>query len=174
MDIASCNTFCIYTVYTYIKTKFSFYEENGLLINWRNSILVDSVEFLGFVISKGEIRPSEEKIRAVRKFPIPKNVQQVQSFLGLTGFLRKFVYKYAIIARPLTDLTKKNVKFEIGEKEFEAIEKLKTVLCEEPVLKMFNPEAEKTQVHTDACKLGLGAMLLQSDSEDDSYIQFVI
>ncbi|XP_037051796.1 uncharacterized protein LOC119085486 [Bradysia coprophila] len=112
-------------------------EENGLLINWRKSkILVDRVTFLGFIVTNGEIRPSDEKVVAVRKFPIPKNVQQVQSFLGLTGFFRKFIYKYAIITRPLTELTKKDVKFEIGESQLKAIEELKTALCNEPVLKM--------------------------------------
>lgn len=150
-----------------LKRVLSAAEENGLLINWRkSSILVDRVEFLGFVVMNGELRPSEEKIRAVRKFPIPKNVQQVQSFLGLTGFFRKFIYKYSTIARPLTELTKKEVKFEIGEVQLRAIETLKAALCEEPVLKMFNPEAEITQVHTDASKLGFGATLLQKDSED--------
>lgn len=84
-------------------------EENGLLINWRKSkILVDRVQFLGFIVMNGEIRPSDEKVMAVRKFPIPKNITQVQSFLGLTGFFRKFVHWYSIIARPLTELTKKN------------------------------------------------------------------
>lgn len=142
-------------------------QENGLLINWKKSkILVDEVPFLGFIVKNGEIQPSKEKVLAVRKFPIPKNVTQVQSFLGLTGFFRKFIHKYAIIARPLTDLTKKDVKFEIGEEEHKAIETLKSILCSEPVLKLFNPEAEVTQVHTDASKLGFGAMLLQKDSED--------
>lgn len=143
-------------------------QENGLLINWKKSkILVDEVPFLGFIVKNGEIRPSDEKVIAVRKFPIPTSVTQVQSFLGLTGFFRKFVHKYAIIARPLTELTKKDVKFRIGEDELDAIETLKSALCREPVLKLFNPEATVTQVHTDACKLGFGAMLLQKDSEDE-------
>lgn len=61
--------------------------------------------------------------------------------LGLTGFFRKFIYKYAIIARPLIKLTKKNSKFEIGENQLKAIERSNTALREDPVLKMFNPEA---------------------------------
>lgn len=139
----------------------------SLLINWKKSkILVDQVTFLGFIVKNGEIRPSEGKVLAVRKFPIPKNVTQVQSFIGLTGFFRKFVHMYAVMARPLTDLTKKDVKFELGEEEIKSIEALKSALCQEPVLKLFNPEAEVTQVHTDACKLGFGGMLLQKDSED--------
>lgn len=142
-------------------------EENGLLINWKKSkILVNKVEFLGFVVENGEIKPSDLKTRAVQKFPTPSNVKQVQSFLGLTGFFRKFIYNYSVIARPLSDLTRKNVKFEFGEDQYTAFNTLKAALCDEPVLKLFNPECEITQLHTDASKLGLGATLLQKDSED--------
>lgn len=141
--------------------------ENGLNINWRKcSFLSSRIAFLGFIIEKGTIKPSTEKTEAVRKFPPPNNVQQVQSFLGLTGFFRRFIENYATIAKPLTDLTRKDVKFEFGDDQQDAFVTLKAELCNDPVLKMFNPEAETTEVHTDASKFGLGAVLMQKDSED--------
>lgn len=142
-------------------------EENGLIINWRKStFLAKRIKFLGFILENGTIKPSNEKTEAVRKFPAPSNVQQIQSFLGLTGFLRRFVPNYATIAKPLSDLTKKDVKFEFGYEQQEAFVSLKAVLCDNPVLKMYNPDAEKTELHTDASKWGFGAMLMQRDSED--------
>lgn len=65
------------------------------------------VSFLGFIMENGKVQPSEEKTSAIKKFPVPTTLKQIQSFLGLTGFLRKFIPSYAIIAKPLSDLLKK-------------------------------------------------------------------
>jgi len=56
------------------------------------------------VIENGCVSPSEREMEAVRKFPESKTVKQVQSFLGLSGYFRKFISQYSIIARPLTNL----------------------------------------------------------------------
>jgi predicted aspartyl protease len=140
--------------------------EYGLKINWKKcQILKSNVNFLGYVIEKGSIKPSVEKTKAVQGFPEPKNVRNVQSFLGLTGFFRKFILNYAIIARPLTELTKNDVEFRFDLKERGAFNALKNALCTQPVLALYCPFAE-TELHTDASALGLGAILLQKDSED--------
>lgn len=80
--------------------------EVGLSINWRKC------KFLGHVIENGYVFPTERKTKAVRDFPEPCTVRQVQSFLGLSGYFRKFIPKYSEIARPLTNLLRKNVEFE--------------------------------------------------------------
>ncbi|GFU66565.1 retrovirus-related Pol polyprotein from transposon 17.6 [Trichonephila clavipes] len=69
------------------------------------------VEFLGHVVENGTIRPSIAKTIAVKKFPVPTTVKQVQSFLGLTGYFRKFIPAYSQIAKPLSDLTRKDNPF---------------------------------------------------------------
>lgn len=150
-----------------LKSVLAVAENNGLKINWRKcKFLANKITFLGFILEGGTIKPSDEKTIAVRKFPPPNNVLQVQRFLGLTGFFRRFIRNYATIARPLTDLTKKDVNFEFSDEQQEAFITLKAMLCDNPVLKMYNPAATKTEVHTDASKLGFGAVLLQRDSED--------
>ncbi|XP_020297523.1 uncharacterized protein LOC109862041 [Pseudomyrmex gracilis] len=127
----------------------------GLQINWKKSCFLQSrVEYLGHIVENGSVRPSTHKTKAVEKFPKPGNVKQVQSFLGLTG--------------PLTNLLRASVPFIFGEKEVRAFEALKMALTEKPVLHLYNVKAE-TELHTDACMYGFGAILLQRDSENGSW-----
>lgn len=84
--------------------------------------LWDEIEFLGYVVSEKGIRPSDREIFAVKNFPIPKNIRNIQSFLGLCSYFRKF------IAGPLYDLLKKNATFEFGKKQSDAFESLKNKL----------------------------------------------
>ncbi|GFV86603.1 retrovirus-related Pol polyprotein from transposon 17.6 [Trichonephila clavipes] len=90
------------------------------------------VEFLGHVVENGTIRPSIAKTIAVKKFPVPTTVKQVQSFLGLTGYFRKFIPAYSQIAKPLSDLTRKDNPFMFEQPQMEAFEKLKKLLTESP------------------------------------------
>lgn len=80
------------------------------------------------MIENNTVRPTEKKVEAVANFPQPSNVKQIQSFLGLTGYFRKYISNYSMITRPLTDLLKFNVKFNFGEREEIAVSQLKTKL----------------------------------------------
>lgn len=86
----------------------------------------------------------------------------MQSFLGLTGYFRKYIKDYSLIARPLSNLLKADVDFKFGPKELVAFNSLKSILTSKPVLKIYSPEAY-TEVHTDASIDGYGAVLLQKD-----------
>jgi len=143
--------------------------EAGLNINWKKCrFLRTKIEFLGHVIENGRVYPSTCKIEAIRRFPEPSNVKQVQSFLGLSGYFRKFVSKYSLIARPLTNLLKSNAKFHFGEEEKRAFNCLKDVLCDKPVLRLYKVNAA-TELHTDASIDGYGAILLQKNDEDGAF-----
>lgn len=149
-----------------VKVVFKIASEYGLIFNWKKChFLQTRVTYLGYIVENGTIRPSSEKTSAVENFPEPKNVKSIQSFLGLTGFFRKFVEGYATIARPLSNLTAKDVPFQFGESERDAFKKLKTLLCQKPVLALYSPYAE-TELHADASVVGLGAILLQRNDED--------
>lgn len=138
----------------------------GLEINWRKcQFLNTKIKYLGFWIENGKITPSEEKTDAVKHFPKPRNVRAVQSFLGLTVYFRKFIPGYSLIARPLTNLTRKDVIFNFDTEVEHAFSTLKTALSDMPILRLYRPTAE-TELHTDASALGYGAILLQRDSED--------
>jgi hypothetical protein len=70
-----------------------------------------SIVFLGHVVNKEGTKPDPGKIDAVLRFPKPKAVTNVRSFLGLTGYYRKYIRGYSRMASPLFELTKKDVAF---------------------------------------------------------------
>lgn len=112
--------------------------------------------------------PSERKIEAVKNFPELTSIKRVQSFLGLSGYFRKFIPQYSVIARPLNNLLKTNVKFEFNDEERDAFFRLKEILCTKPMLKLYEIDAE-TELHTDASSHGFGAILLQKDKIDSQW-----
>lgn len=139
----------------------------GLVINWEKcSFMQTRVEYLGHIVENSSIRPTELKTVAVSKFPAPTNVRSVQSFLDLTGYFRKYIPQYSLIARPLTDLLKANTIFVFGDEEKEAFERLKMILVSGPVLKLYKIGVE-TELHTDGCMYGFDAILVQRDIEDN-------
>lgn len=149
-----------------IKRVLKVSSEAGLEINWEKCcFLVKKVEFLGHIIENGSVRPSERKTDAVQRFSEPRNIQQLQSFLGLNGYFRKFIPGYSVIERPLTQLLRSDVKFHFGPNEKQSFQQLKAVLVAKPVLSLYRVGAE-TELYTDASKLGYGAILLQKNSED--------
>jgi len=152
-----------------LKTVLRTASEAGLVINWRKcSFLKRQVEFLGHIIEDGRVYPSKRKIEAVQKFPEPSNVKQLQSFLGLSGYFRKFIPQYSTIARPLSDLLKANTKFIFDEREREAFIQLKEKLSNKPVLNLYTIGAE-TELHTDASIHGFGAIFLQKGETDNIF-----
>ncbi|GBM79480.1 Retrovirus-related Pol polyprotein from transposon 297, partial [Araneus ventricosus] len=83
----------------------SIASEYGLQINFNKSqFLKKRIEFMGHVVEDGKIFPSTLKTKAVLNFPESANLKQIRSFLGLTGYFRKFIPKYSTIARSLSDL----------------------------------------------------------------------
>ena len=122
--------------------------------------------YLGHVIGSGKVCPESAKIEAVRKFEQPTTKTRVRSFLGLTGYYRKFIPDYATLAAPLTDLTRKTKPNQVAwtPECAAAFDQLKDSLCVSPVLK--SPDWNKPFVlQTDASDRGVGAVL--SQSEDD-------
>ncbi|GBL95273.1 Retrovirus-related Pol polyprotein from transposon 297, partial [Araneus ventricosus] len=147
----------------------SIASEYGLDINFNKShFLKKRIEFLGHVIEDDKIFASTLKTKAVLNFPEPANLKQIHSFLGLTAYFRKFISKYSTIARPLSDLLKKDRKFKFGEEERISFNQLKIMLAEKPVLRIYNPNYE-IELHTDASLEGYGAILMQKSPDDKNF-----
>jgi len=96
----------------------------------------------------------------VIKFPLPKKAVNVQRFLGLANYFRKFIKDFARLAKPLQDLLRKNTVFDLNEKCLNAFNSLKAALTSFLVLHLYNPGAE-TELHTDASSVALAVILLQ-------------
>lgn len=126
--------------------------------------LQTEIEYLGHQIDEEGIRPGAYKIKAVAEYTPPGNVHEVRRFLGLVSYFRKFIKDFAMLARPLTNLTKKSAIFQWGVEEQDAFIKLREKLITRPVLTIYDPLAE-TEVHTDASKWGIGGILLQKQTE---------
>ena len=118
------------------------------------------IQYLGHLVSGEGIEPLPEKLEAVRKMPPPTTPKEVRQFLGLVGYYRKFVPKFADIARPLTNLTKLDIPYEWTTRCQEAFEFLKEMLLKEPILKYPDPSKPYT-LFTDASKFAWACVLTQ-------------
>ena len=125
------------------------------------------LEYLGHIVGQNGIHPSDRKITAVKEWPVPKSVKEIQSFCGFTNYYRRYIKDYSKIAVPLYELTRKNVKFEWTARCNSAFHTLKRALCTAPVLMSphTGSNAEFTVI-TDASKYAIGAVLLQKDLND--------
>nr|GFC07119.1 putative reverse transcriptase domain-containing protein [Tanacetum cinerariifolium] len=102
------------------------------------------------------------KIESVKDWASPKSATKIRQFLGLAGYYRRFIEGFSKIAKPMTKLTQKKVKFEWGNKQEAAFQLLKQKLCSAPILAL--PEVSKDFiVYCDASNKGLGAVLMQRE-----------
>lgn len=124
-----------------------------------------------YVVVGGNVKPDGGIVIAVQEFPTPNTKTEVSSFLGLSGYYRKFIPDYSSRAVPLTNLTKKSSPNRvIWSKECEeSFQQLKTSLCSYPVLR--SPDFNQTfTVQTDVSNRGIGAVLTQSDENNEEHL----
>ncbi|GJT41764.1 putative reverse transcriptase domain-containing protein [Tanacetum coccineum] len=123
---------------------------------------IPKVQFLGHVIDNKGIHVDPAKIESVKDWASPKTPTEIRQFLGLAGYYRRFIEGFSKIAKPMTKLTQKKVKFEWGDKQEAAFQLLKQKLCSAPILAL--PEgSEDFIVYCDASIKGLGAVLMQRE-----------
>jgi hypothetical protein len=118
------------------------------------------VKYLGHVVSSAGVSTDPDKIKAVREWKEPSCQNELRTFLGFTGYYRRFCPDYASVAKPLYHLTSKGVPFEWGEEESQTFHKLRQFLIDAPVL-AYPDNKSQYILDTDASLEGVGAVLSQ-------------
>ena len=125
---------------------------------------VKTVKFLGSIITTDGIQMDKKKVKAIKKWPEPRNLKEVQAFLGFANFYQSFIQRSSQICTPLTKMTKKEQPFHWEYEQREAFEKLKKKFILALILASFDLE-RKIILKTDASDQALGSCLSQPDAE---------
>jgi len=127
------------------------------------------VNFLGHIVSSTGVSPDPSKTSKIKDWPVPQSVQEVQQFLGLANYYRRFIKNFATIAKPLHQTTERKKPFQWTPECEQAFTQLKTCLTTAPILAM--PDWTKPFiVDTDASETGIGAVLSQCDSNGNEQV----
>ncbi|GKF26323.1 putative reverse transcriptase domain-containing protein [Tanacetum coccineum] len=114
--------------------------------------------------SKG-IHVDPAKIESIKDWASPKSPMKIRQFFGLAGYYRRFIEGFSKIAKSMTKLTQKKVKFVWGDKQEAAFQLLKQKLCSAPILALLEG-SEDFIAYCDASKKGLGAVLMQREKKE--------
>lgn len=122
--------------------------------------LVQEIDFLGFHISNKGVTMDQHKVMAIKEWPIPKNVKDIQTFMGFCNFYRKFIEGFSRICVPINHLLKKKIEWNWGEEQQTAFDTLKERFTTAPLL--IWPNFNKPYVvEADASNFARGAILSQ-------------
>jgi transposase InsO family protein len=156
----------------HIKLVLQLLQHNHLYVNKAKCEFgVSEIEFVGHIVTSHGVKVDDNKVIAIKNWPIPRNPTSVRSFLGAAGFYRRFIPNFSEVAAPLTDLTKDNYKFEWTNRQHTSFITLKEALITAPVLRL--PDFNLTFiVVTDASMVAVGGVLMQDDSDGERPIAF--
>ncbi|XP_043474358.1 uncharacterized protein LOC122506310 [Leptopilina heterotoma] len=134
--------------------------------------LFKEVAYLGHIISSEGVKPNPKTVEAVKNFPTPKTPRNIKQFLGLAGYYRRFIKDFSAKAKPLSNLLKKDVKFEWKQEQEASFKELREALCTNPILQY--PDYEKPfTLTTDASDFAIGAVLSQEKDGFDLPIAYL-
>lgn len=137
----------------------------------KSEFLRKEVQYLGHTLTKDGLKPNDDKIQAVLKYPIPQTHTEIRRFLGFIGYYRRFIKDFSKITQPLSACLKKGKKVVIDEKYTESFEKCKELLVNAPILQY--PDMNKRFIlTTDASEVAIGAVLSQGPIGSDKPIAY--
>lgn len=123
------------------------------------------VIFLGHKLSQQGIEPDPEKVKAIKELPNPTSCDDVRRILGLLGYYRRMVPRFAEISAPLTFLLRKNAQFIWGDEQQLAFDDIKRTLIANPILANFNNH-DPIALKTDASRKGIAGLILQRQDDE--------
>src|SRR5664279_757191 len=131
------------------------------------------IQFLGSIVSEGQVRPNNESIEKILNAPRPRTKKGVRSLVGCVNWLRKYLPRAAKLLKPLTDLTanKASEVVKWGPEQEKSLDEIKQILVNKPVLSIYDPKKEHV-VQTDASTDFIGGTILQL--EDDGLLHPIL
>ena len=120
------------------------------------------MEYLGLILSQGQVAMDPVKVAGVRDWPVPQNITEVKSFLGFINFYRRFIADFSHVAKPLNHLTKQDTEWswKPDGPEQAAFDQLKHLITSTPIL-VLPDQGKRFRLETDASAYATGAVLSQ-------------
>jgi len=140
----------------------------GLTLNRRKCVVATNhLKLFGHILNDGRLTPDEDKVQVIKTWPVPKTKRELKSFVGLTGFFRQYIPRYAQIAFPLTEMLKNDSpnKLKWGQQQQQAFDTLRQTLMRKPVLRAPDP-SKPYDLMVDSSKVALSAILLQTENDE--------
>ncbi len=135
------------------------------------NLFQSETEFLGHIVSSKGVRPNPNLVSKILQWPIPQNVSEVRQFLGLASYYRRFIRNFSKVAKPLTELTCKDAQLTWKNKHEEAFNEIKKALTG-PSIMAYPQHEGKYILDTDACDVGIGAVLSQIQDDNERVIAY--
>ena len=121
---------------------------------------MDHIDYLGVVVSANRVAMDPEKVKAIKDWPTPRKLVEVQEFIGFLNFYQRFIEGFSRIARPLHNLTKKDATFTWTDKCQTAFEELKGQITSTPILAMARDKG-LMRIEANTCQFTTGGVLSQ-------------
>ena len=120
----------------------------------------DTVTFLGHLLTKDGMKPDPNKVKDIQEWPAPKDIKELQSFLGAVNYLTRFIPHLSALRAPLQDLLKKENEFIWAQTHQLCFDQIKEAVCKDITLKFYDPNLP-IFIETDAGQNGIGVVLFQ-------------
>ncbi|GBG85908.1 hypothetical protein CBR_g40720 [Chara braunii] len=135
----------------------------------KSEFFLSEISFLGYVVTRGGLRPDSRKVAAVKEAPVPTSLMQVRAFLGLASYYRCFIKGFAAIARPLTNLLRKDQPLSWDAECQQAFATLKDALATAPILIRPDPSKQFILI-TDWQPKAISAILVHKGNDGREHV----
>ena len=158
--------------FCHLKEVFKRLDERDLRLHPEKcKFLCDELKFLGFIVGREGIKPDPDRTKAINQFPMPTKIKDIRSFIGMANYYRKYIKNFALIAKPLTSLLRKDHKWDWNENCQNSFDTIKSILTNPPLLAHFK-QGDPLILYTDASGYGIGAILSQVQEDKERILQF--
>ena len=138
-------------------------KERNIKFNKRKiQFRVPQVKYMGELVGESGFTPDPDKIVAIQNFPRPHDRESVQRLLGMVNFVSRYIPNMSSITKPIRSLLQKDIMWQWNEEQEAALNTIRKILCEEPILKFYDIDKDLI-LQVDASLNGLGACLLQDN-----------